>query len=190
MRWAGKEQLALTKTRRRAMTTAMPFSELLEQNGARPGRGRRWWCARCDGGTPALAVDLERELFFCHRCQWRGGRGSLERELGITTPKPSPAEVRKRRIVRAEAERFVDWTRRRRIETAALLRALDGYERRWREVGRAELAAGGPVSERVWKKLQLAAAWQERAEIRWRRLDFEKHAPELYAEFVSRGKAT
>ena len=60
------------------MMAALSFSELLERIGARPGRGRRWWCPKCDGKTPALAINSERGLFYCHRCQWRGGRRTLE----------------------------------------------------------------------------------------------------------------
>lgn len=165
----------------------LPFTELLERAGARPGRGRRWWCPRCDGRTPALAVDLEREVFYCHRCQWRGGRRALERELGIMAEKPTPGERRKARLIRGEAERFAEWARARRIAAAELLRTLDKADADWREEGRQELETDGVVSERTWGRLHLAWLWAERIEETWRRLcDFERNAGELYQEYRSR----
>ncbi|MBI3934961.1 MAG: hypothetical protein HY316_09740 [Acidobacteria bacterium] len=174
------------------MTTALPFTELLERAGARPGRyGRKWHCPRCPERTaPALAVDRDREVFYCHRCQWRGGRRALESELGIEAQKPTPAERRKARLIHTEAERFLAWERRRRIAAAALLRTLDRADADWREVGRTELASGEPVSERVWARLELCWRWQERAEARYRRLcEFESNARELYMEYMGREKA-
>ena len=173
------------------MLAAHSMCELLERSEARPSRyGRRWWCPRCEGKTPALAVDLEREVFFCHRCRWKGGRRTLARELGIETDKANPAEQRKALLICGEAERFAEWARRKRIGTAALLRELDGYEIRWREIGRKQLAAGEPVSELVWGKMQAITAWQQEAEARWQRLcEFDQNAPELYEEFVDRRQA-
>ena len=172
------------------MTTALAFPELLERTGARPGRGRRWWCGKCDGKTPVLSVDLVREVFYCHRCESGGGRRTLEGELGIQSHKPNPMEERRRRIVRAEAEQFAEWVRRKRIETAALLRDLDRHEATWREVGREQLAAREPVSEEVFAKLQMLAAWQGHTEGSYLRLcDFEHHAGELYREFVREREA-
>lgn len=172
------------------MTAALMFTELLERAGAWPGRGRRWWCPKCQGKTPALAVDPERELFYCHRCQWRGGRLALERELGIEAQKPTPAVRHRANLIRMEAERFADWVRRRRIETAALLRTLDKADADWLEAGRQERETGGRVSERTWRRLHMAWLWAELTEQTWKRLcEFERNAPELYGEFVSRGQA-
>ena len=154
------------------MSAALPFPELLERAGARPGRGQRWWCPRCDGKTPALAVDLDRELFCCHRyrCGWKGGRRALERELGIEAQGPTPAERRKARLVHTEAEDFLAWARRKRIEGAGLLRRLDKADSDWRDVGKKQVAVGEPVSEPVWARLELCWRWQEQAETQWRRL--------------------
>ena len=172
------------------MMAALTSAELLERAGARPGRGRRWWCPRCQGRTPALAVDPERELFYCHRCLWRGGRRTLERELGIEAQKPTPAARHRANLIRMEAERFANWARRRRIEEAAVLRTLDKADGDWREVGRKELETHGGVSERTWGRLHLAWLWAELTEQTWQRLcDFEKNAAELYAEYVIEGKA-
>ncbi len=169
------------------MTAALAFSELLERAGARPGRGRRWRCPHCPPGkSPALAVDAERAVFYCHRCQWSGGRRSLEQRLGIETKMPDARELQKRDLIRREAERLTEWARQRRIETAALLRTLDRADADWREVGRQELDSGKPVSESVWARLELCWRWQERAEAQWRRLlDFERNAAGLYREYAS-----
>lgn len=172
------------------MTAALPFLELLERAGARPGRGRKWWCPRCEGRTPALSVDLEREVFYCHRCQWRGGRRALEREPGFEAQEPTPAEQSKARLIHFEAERFENWARRRRMEGAALLRVLDKADADWREVGRQELGSGNPVSERVWARLELCWLWQEQAEAGYSRLcDLENNFSELYNQFTSERRA-
>jgi hypothetical protein len=168
---------------------SLSFPALLECAGARPERGRRWRCGHCEGKSATLSVHPEKEVFFCHRCGWRGGRRSLERALGLATCTPAPAEIRERQLRRREAAEFVDWSRVKRIGLASLLRDLDKYEYRWREIGR-QFAAGLPVSEDVFAKLQSLAAWQEKTEIQWKRfVDFEKHAGALYAEFASQGKA-
>lgn len=163
------------------------FAELLQRDGAelprrKRGKGR---CGHCEGKSWTLSVDLQRELAFCFRCHWKAGRRTLERELGIETAKPTPAEVRERRLIRREAERFTDWATRRRIETAALLRRLDRADIDWRELGRQELETNSEVSERTWERLHLAWLWAKRAEQTWRRLcEFEANAGELYKDFL------
>jgi hypothetical protein len=110
--------------------------------------------------------------------------------LGIIAQKPAPAARDKARLIHGEAERFVAWVRRTRIETATLLRTLDRADAESRDVGREQLAVGVPLSERVWERLKLCWRWQERAEARYRRLcEFESNAAELYAEYVGKGKA-
>ena len=94
-------------------------------------------------------------------------------------------------MVQTEAARFAEWTRRKRIAAAALSRDLDRHEAAWREEGQQELVGGKPVSERIWRKLELCARWQERTEFQWRRLlNFESNAGELYRQFLrERGAA-
>ena len=174
------------------MSAALSFSELLQRDGAIPPRYERgkWKCGHCEGKSWTLSVDLDRELAFCHRCHWKASRRSLERELGLSVAEPTPAERRKARLIRREAEEFSEWARRKRIATAALLRDLDSYERQWREAGLEQLTAGQQVSEGVLAKLRILAMWQGKAETQWRRLcEFESTAPELYEEFVSRRAA-
>ena len=171
------------------MTATLTFLELLDRAGARPATyGRKWHCPRCPERTaPALAIDRQRELFYCHRCQWKGCRRALERELGIESHRPDPAEQRKARLIRGEAERFTAWARCKRIGTAALQRRLGRAELDWREIGQEQLAAGEPVSELVWARLELCWRWQEKVEVQWRKLcDFGNHAGKLYREFSSR----
>ena len=166
---------------------SITFEHLLQQGGARPGRGRRWSCPSCPPGKyPSLAVDLLWELAFCHRCHWKASRRSLERYLGIEDRVPTASELRTQATIRWEAGRFAEWIRTERIATAALLRDLGRHEAAWREEGRAELAACKPVSERIWEKLELCVRWQERVEAQWQRLfNFEANAKELYREFSS-----
>ena len=72
-------------------------------------------------------------------------------------------------------------------EALALAKQVDAN---WRDVGREQLAAGEPVSERVWARLEPCWRWQERAEARYRRLcEFESNAAELDAEYAGRRKA-
>ena len=177
--------------KREVMMTALPFAELLERATARPGRGKRWFCPHClRGKSPALSVDLDQEVFFCHRCGWQGGRRTLEKELGIEGEKPTPVERLRAKLIQAEATNLLEWVRRKRIDTAALLRTLSKAEIDWREMSRAELASGQPVSELVWSRLQAIVEWQERAEARYERVcDIEKFGGELYQEFSQQRSA-
>lgn len=165
----------------------LSFAELLQRTGAEPprsGRGK-WRCGHCEGKSATLAVHEGRELAFCHRCHWKASQRSLELGLGIESRKSTPAEVRKRRVIRRAAEDFENWARQKRIATAALLRDLDRYELLWREFGQQQLVAGEPVGEEVFEKLQTLNAWQWRIEERWQRLlDFEANAGELYHEYL------
>ena len=65
------------------------FYRLLEQAGHKPGgKGKRWICASCPPGKPAaLAVDVEHELFCCHRCNQGGSLGTLRREPAMEFPR-------------------------------------------------------------------------------------------------------
>jgi len=157
--------------------------DLLVQAGAQLRGPKRADCPRCGGRR---TVAYTEETFFCHHggCGWSGNVTTITRELGLVIEKPSAREISERRLVQTEAARFAEWARRKRIAAAALLRDLDRHEATWREVGQQELVAGKPISERVWKKLELCARWQERAEFQWRRLlNFESNAGELYREF-------
>lgn len=95
-------------------------------------------------------------------------RAALER-FARSPETANGAERRKARLIRREAERFAEWARRLRTETAALLRTLDKADADWRAVGRQELETNGGVSERTWGRLHLAWLWAERAEQTWRR---------------------
>jgi hypothetical protein len=173
----------------------------LRQTTAREWRGP---CPIHDGHHSNFAVDRETGRWFCHSACGRGGDIiGLERELTgadfkaakaktfhlvgraiPNTPKPDPMELQMRWLVRREAEQFAEWTRRKRIETAALLRDLDRYESDWRGIGQTELASEAPVSEIVWNRLHMCFQWSERTEQVWRRLfNFESNAGELYREF-------
>ena len=169
------------------ISQVVPFTELLQRDGAeRPRRERgKWRCGHCEGKSWTLSANLERELFFCHRCGWKGNRRTLERELRIESPKPTPSQVRGRRLIREMAERFLEWTRRQRIQTAALLRDLGRYELDWRQIMRQQLATGQHVDEKLWEKLQSISAWQERAEARYEQLcGLEGNGSVLYREFL------
>ena len=161
--------------------------DLLTQTDVRLRSRNRGDCPKCGGRRTISFTD---ECFYCHKCTWGGNAITLARELGHAISKPTQAELGARRVIRREAEQFADWVRRKRIATAALLRDLDRHEADWREIGRAQLVSGKPVDERAWGMLQLAVAWQERAESAWRKLfEFEQNAADLYAQFVSQRSA-
>ena len=62
---------------------------LLQRVGARP-RGNRHDCPKCGG---ARTVTNGEDVFYCHKCQWRGNTVSLAKELGVYQ-RISPAEYR------------------------------------------------------------------------------------------------
>jgi hypothetical protein len=166
------------------------FCELLERSGAIPPRSSRgkWRCPRCPERKAAMSVDVDAGLYHCHRCGWGGNRRMLEKELGLTA-KPTRTEVRKHRVVKAEATRFDEWLRGERIQTATLIRELSHYEAEWRETGRKQIAARQPVSEMVWNKLREITTWQARAEMRYQILcEPEQHVTELLGEYRTKRK--
>ncbi|MBI4463838.1 MAG: hypothetical protein HY647_03945 [Acidobacteria bacterium] len=174
------------------MSAVLSFADLLRNAGAEPprwGRGK-WRCWRCEGKTPALSVDLGREVFYCFRCGWRGGRRALEQELGIEGHKPTSEEIRRRRIVRPEAEKFSRWLRAERLRSARLLRDIGAAELQLRREGRAALGAGRPIAEKVWALLQFAAAIEEMEGRTYERLcDVDAHGATLYQMFTSERRA-
>lgn len=113
--------------------TEFEVGELLERAGARP-RGNRHDCPKCDARR---TVTHTNEVFFCHRCHWRGNAVTLQKELG-TYRRLSSVEYRDLRQNHARADRlarrFYEMIRARRLELydscRALGRILDGAHRR------------------------------------------------------------
>ena len=98
---------------------------LLEQAGARP-RGKRHDCPKCGGRRTVTHRD---EVFYCHRCQWRGNTVTLARELGLAQ-RLSPAEYRDPRQRRERADRGArDLYERIKARRFALLDELHALNR-------------------------------------------------------------
>jgi hypothetical protein len=107
---------------------------LLEMRGAR-SRGKRHDCPRCGGrGTLTHA----EEVFYCHRCQWRGNAVTLARELGLAR-RLSPAEYRELRQNRERADRaaraLYGRIKARRFELLDRLHMLNDLEARAHRLG-------------------------------------------------------
>ncbi len=135
---------------------AYPFTDLLQQAGARPPRnGRKWHCPHCpEGSNPALSVD--GEAFYCHRCGWCGGRKALEREMGIAPRQRTDKERREWRRVDTEAARVEAWWSWRYRFLRDFNWLLGDIERLAAESGREALARGEEVPECVWASLDFA----------------------------------
>jgi len=65
-------------------STFKSFSDLLSEAGFKEGRlKRRMGCPYCTGSQlDTVAVELEREVFYCFRCGSKGSRFTLLKELG------------------------------------------------------------------------------------------------------------
>lgn len=117
------------------------LTDLLEQSGARP-RGARHDCPKCGGRRTVSNTD---EVFFCHKCQWKGNVITLKKELGIYQRIPS-AEYRElernRERVRDAAERLYRAAKARRFELYDGLRSLARIETGANRIGPSEVAWG------------------------------------------------
>jgi hypothetical protein len=146
------------------------FQHLLERSGAQPPqypRGR-WRCPQCEHDkSPALSVDADKEVFYCHRCQWSGGRRVLERELGITAPIPTSAERQRRQAVRDVARRFQAWWRFRLDFYREVLHVLNDLERDYSGLGSACIQANEVTPEWVFNGLHWVIQERERFEARY-----------------------
>jgi len=70
------------------------IAALLERAGARP-RGNRHDCPQCGGRR---TVTHGAEVFFCHKCGWKGNSITLERALGLRRQWiPSAEYIRRQR---------------------------------------------------------------------------------------------
>ena len=165
--------------------SALPFANLLALAGARPGRGRKWWCPHCpENSSPTLSVDVDREVFHCFRCGWCGGRKALERELGIAPSRRTDAEKQEWHRMNSEAERVERWWAWRYRFLRDLCWLCNDIERMARAAGQAALAKGEEVSEGVWASLDFAI--QNRRKI-WPDLAFladtEKNGPAIIQRY-------
>jgi hypothetical protein len=101
------------------LTNDKPLSELhecLERAGHRPAkRGSRWICTNCpQGKAPALNVD--GEVFYCHRCGVGGNVITLRRMLGLETVRPrrTPAQRMLQECARVLAAWVKQWEKAQR----------------------------------------------------------------------------
>lgn len=110
------------------------LSALLEIGGARP-RGNRHDCPKCNG---LRTVTHTEELFFCHRCQWRGNVVTLAKELGFVQ-RLSRAKYerlhRERERAKTAAQLLYGRVKSRRLELLDFLRTLDDLEAAARRLG-------------------------------------------------------
>src|SRR5438093_10811719 len=79
-KWEGGGMGALTQSE---------IAALLETGGADP-RGKGQDCAKCGGVRTVTHTD---EVFYCHKCEWKGNTFTLAKELGVYRRLPS-AEYR------------------------------------------------------------------------------------------------
>ncbi len=107
---------------------------LLEKAGARP-RGKRFDCPKCGGVRTITHAD---DVFYCHKCQWKGNTVSLAKELGLYQ-RLSPAEYRELRQNRERAHdaalRLYAAAHARQLELRDDLRILGRLEQRAHEMG-------------------------------------------------------
>jgi len=102
---------------------------LLEKAGAHP-RGNRHDCPKCGGRR---TVSHTEELFYCHKCQWRGNAVTLAKELGIYKRLPSAEYVRlqrERERAHEAARRLATTVHARRLDLLDSLRELNRLEAR------------------------------------------------------------
>lgn len=163
------------------------FSELAMQAGiyttTKRGKAR---CPKCPHGKrPSLSVDTTKEVFYCFRCGWGGGRKALERELGIEPSRRTDAERQEWKRLDSEAVRVERWWSWRYCFLRDLNWLLGDIERLAAEDGREALAKGEEVPERVFASLDFAI--QNRRKI-WRDLiflaDTERNGPAIIRRYT------
>ncbi len=124
---------------------------LLEQAGAHP-RGRRFDCPKCGG---LRTISQTQEVFFCHKCEWKGNTVTLAKELGLYQRLPWPEYIRqleeRERAARA-AKHLYKQVKARRVELLDELHGLNGLE----SLAHKE----GPENPATWDAL--AQAYTER----------------------------
>ncbi len=132
-------------------TAAYNIGELLEQAGAHP-RGNRYDCPECGGVRTITHAD---DVFYCHKCQWKGNSITLAKELGVYE-RLSPEEYREIRRSQEEAreaaEQLFERVKARRFELYDNLQTL----------ARVEIGAhkAGPDQPETWGAL--AVVYQQR----------------------------
>jgi hypothetical protein len=75
-----------------------PMADLLVSAGFRVRSGKRADCISCQGHSRAT-VAFTGQVYFCHRCNRSGNRGTLARELGLL-PSDLESVARRRREAR------------------------------------------------------------------------------------------
>ena len=161
-----------------------PLLDLLERVGARPARyGRKLYCPHCpENSSPTLSVN--REVFFCFRCGWKGNQRTLERDLGAPARRPSPAERQEENLLGAESERFLRWRRWRWNFYRDLNWDLQQIQRDALSIKQKAETAGKPIP--TWAFVNLNWATRKQREI-WPELcqlsDPERNLTALYADF-------
>ncbi len=123
----------------------MPF--LLERYGARLVGRNRADCPQCGGWRTISYTD---EVFFCHRCGFKGNRITLAKQLGLTQ-RLSPSEYR------AQVEHWT-WAKEKARGLLPRLRArrLELYE-----AHRSLLSTIFTASVRLRANVEDEAAWSE-----------------------------
>jgi ribosomal protein L37AE/L43A len=120
-------------------TATYNIGELLEQAGARP-RGNRHDCPACGGVRTIAHAD---DVFYCHKCQWKGNTITLAKELGVFR-RLSPEEYRQLQQNREHADRaaraLYERVRERRFELLDSLRDLNMLAAVARKAGPSEAA--------------------------------------------------
>jgi hypothetical protein len=124
--------------------------DLLQQAGARI-HGRRADCPWCGGRRTISHAD---EVYYCHRCEAKGNRFTLARELGLAK-RLSPKEVQGYHRIREESKEAAEWAyekfRSQRLDAAEKCRSFA------RLVDRAsERLKLDPGDKLAWERLAFA----------------------------------
>ncbi|MGH9403916.1 MAG: hypothetical protein ACRD2P_17680 [Terriglobia bacterium] len=158
---------------------------LLEQAGAHP-RGNRHDCPKCGG---LRTVTHSEEVFFCHKCQWKGNVVGLEKELGIYRRIPSAQYrefCRKRERAHEAAARLYVEVHSRRMELLDDLHSLARLEALAHDAGPTEAAwdslalvySERPVIEAELDAIESATAQEALELLGSGRGDFEARYPQ------------
>jgi ribosomal protein L37AE/L43A len=118
------------------------IAALLERAGARP-RGNRHDCPQCGGRR---TVTHGGEVFFCHKCGWKGNRVTLERALGLRREWIPSAEYIRRQRQRERANEAA-----RVLYERVKARRFALYDE-WRALG-LDGGVGSDVFRNYWKAL-------------------------------------
>ncbi|MGH9859090.1 MAG: hypothetical protein ACRD5F_03590, partial [Candidatus Acidiferrales bacterium] len=128
-------------------------------------------CTRCPGSSNGTVAYTD-EVAYCHRCQWRANRTTLERELGLRPAlrgcgrRPTPAEqaaAERRRQIEAEIAALEAWLHWRAAEMGREECWLREFQQRI-----AAVLAAHPEREYTWAALayviqrlrELDAEWE------------------------------